>query len=159
MSCRPILSMYNLSELPWHYQNHPLPLNNSHCVSFPPLPPWFGIFSKLSLLACTHTDRPPHFGTKAAKHFYFMGPIVNTQNCINPSLECILTGTTGGLKQFPWRRKPKRHFGAWQYSLCQYQPPKWLVAILEKLTRSRKRSNLDHSSVHVYADKEIISQW
>lgn len=71
MSCGPILSMYNLSELPWHYQNHPLPLNNSHCVLFSPLPPWFSIFSKLPLLACTHTDRSPRFGTKAAKHLFY----------------------------------------------------------------------------------------
>lgn len=57
MSCGPILSMYKLSELPWHYQKCPLHLNNCHCALFAPLPPWLSIFSTLSLLAGTHTDR------------------------------------------------------------------------------------------------------
>lgn len=34
-----------------------------------------------------------------------------------------------------------------------------LTAVLEKLTRSTKRSSLDHSSVCIYADKEIIPKW
>lgn len=117
MSCGPILSMYKLSELPRHYQKCPLHLNNCHCALFAPLPPWLSIFSTLSLLAGTHTDR---FWQEGCKMLSFYRTYDEHQNGINPFPSILINCNNWRFKAISLERQTKKLVSVQDNILCRH---------------------------------------